>query len=104
MDAHTHRTVSHILYAEEVDMGGMPVRQPLPTQNVEAIDPFLLLHCGTIDVPEDIDPKHAGVGPHPHRGFSPVTFVFEGAVHHRDSRGNSSIIGAGGTQWRRSDR
>jgi hypothetical protein len=42
---------------------------------------------------------HAGVGPHPHRGFSPVTFIFKGGVHHRDSRGNDSVIYAGGAQW-----
>ena len=40
-----------------------------------------------------------GVGPHPHRGFSPVTFIFEGEVHHQDSRGNKGTIGKGGTQW-----
>ena len=82
-----------------VDMGGLPVRQPLPTQRVEQIDPFLLLHHADIKVPAHIEPDHAGVGPHPHRGFSPVTFIFKGGVHHRDSRGNDSVIYAGGAQW-----
>ncbi|MEM0998358.1 MAG: pirin family protein [Bacteroidota bacterium] len=36
---------------------------------------------------------------HPHRGFSPVTFIYKGSVHHRDSIGNDSVVGAGGTQW-----
>ena len=40
-----------------------------------------------------------GVGPHPHRGFAPVTYIFEGNIHHRDSMGNSSIVHKGGTQW-----
>ena len=82
-----------------VDMGGMPVRQPLPTQRVEQIDPFLLLHHADLKVPAHIQPDHAGIGPHPHRGFSPVTFIFKGGVHHRDSRGNDSVIYAGGAQW-----
>ena len=82
-----------------VDMGGMPVRQPLPTQQVEQIDPFLLLHHADIKVPAHIVPDRGGIGPHPHRGFSPVTFIFKGGVHHRDSRGNDSIIYAGGAQW-----
>lgn len=82
-----------------VDMGGMPVRQPLPSQHVEQIDPFLLLHHADINVPAHLEPDHAGVGPHPHRGFSPVTFIFKGGVHHRDSRGNDSVIYAGGAQW-----
>ena len=80
-------------------MGGMPVRQPLPTQQVQQIDPFLLLHHANIKVPAHIRPDKAGVGPHPHRGFSPVTFIFKGGVHHRDSRGNDSVVYAGGAQW-----
>ncbi|SHH96587.1 hypothetical protein SAMN04488109_6291 [Chryseolinea serpens] len=94
-----NRTVSRILYAQEVDMGGMPIRQPFPTQQVEQIDPFLLLHHADIKVPEHLDPDDAGVGPHPHRGFSPVTFIFKGGVHHRDSRGNDNVVYAGGAQW-----
>lgn len=94
-----NRTVARLLYAHKVDMGGMPIRQPLPTQQVQQIDPFLLLHHADIKVPVHLDPNHAGVGPHPHRGFSPVTFIFKGGVHHRDSRGNDSIIYAGGAQW-----
>jgi quercetin 2,3-dioxygenase len=93
------RTVSQLLYAHQVDMGGMPIRQPLPTQRVDQIDPFLLLHHADIKAPTTIDPDDAGVGPHPHRGFSPVTFIFKGGVHHRDSRGNDSTIYAGGAQW-----
>lgn len=82
-----------------MDMGGLPIRQPLPTQQVEQIDPFLLLHHANVKVPTHLEPDHAGVGPHPHRGFSPVTFIFNGGVHHRDSRGNDSVIYAGGAQW-----
>ncbi|MEQ8424469.1 MAG: pirin family protein [Cyclobacteriaceae bacterium] len=94
-----NRSVARVLYAQPVDMGGMPIRQPLPTQQVQQIDPFLLLHHANIKVPRHIDPDKAGVGPHPHRGFSPVTFIFQGGVHHRDSRGNNSKVYAGGAQW-----
>ncbi len=94
-----NRSVSNMLYAQMVDMGGFPVRQPLPTQKVEQVDPFLLLHHADIKAPMHIEPDNAGIGPHPHRGFSPVTFIFKGGVHHRDSRGNDSTIYAGGAQW-----
>ncbi len=94
-----NRTVSQLLYAQLVDMGGFPVRQPFPTQRVDQIDPFLLLHHADIQAPSHLDPDDAGVGPHPHRGFSPVTFIFKGGVHHRDSRGNDNVIYAGGAQW-----
>lgn len=80
-------------------MGGLLVRQPFPTQQVDRIDPFLLLHHARIKISAERNALTLGVGPHPHRGFSPVTFVYEGDVHHRDSRGNSSVVAAGGTQW-----
>jgi redox-sensitive bicupin YhaK (pirin superfamily) len=94
-----NRSVTHLLYAHPYDMGGMPIRQPFPTTNVQQVDPFLLLHHADIKVPTHLDPDHAGVGPHPHRGFSPVTFIFKGGVHHRDSRGHDSVVYAGGAQW-----
>jgi redox-sensitive bicupin YhaK (pirin superfamily) len=80
-------------------MGGMPVRQAFPSSKMEAPDPFLLLHHANIKVPTHTQTRHAGVGPHPHRGFSPVTFIFKGGVHHRDSRGNNNVVYEGGTQW-----
>jgi redox-sensitive bicupin YhaK (pirin superfamily) len=94
-----NRTIKSILYAQPIDMGGMPIRQPFPSARAEQIDPFLLLHHADIKVPTHVETKHAGVGPHPHRGFSPVSFIFKGGVHHRDSRGNDNIVYAGGTQW-----
>jgi quercetin 2,3-dioxygenase len=94
-----NRTVNTLLYADPHDMGGMPIRQPFPSARVEQIDPFILLHHAVVKVPKHLEPDHAGVGPHPHRGFSPVTFIFKGGVHHRDSRGNDSIVYEGGAQW-----
>jgi redox-sensitive bicupin YhaK (pirin superfamily) len=93
------KEVSRISFAEMVDMGGFPVRQPLPTAKIDQVDPFLLLHHHRGKVPAGSDHKTKGVGPHPHRGFSPVTFVYEGEVHHRDSRGNSQVVSEGGVQW-----
>jgi redox-sensitive bicupin YhaK (pirin superfamily) len=94
-----NRRVSQLLYGQTVDMGGIPLRQPFPTLRVDQIDPFLLLHHADLKAPKNTNPDHAGVGPHPHRGFSPVTFIFKGGVHHRDSRGNNSVIYEGGAQW-----
>jgi quercetin 2,3-dioxygenase len=60
--------------------------------------PFLLLHWG---VKKYFEPtlKKLGVGSHPHRGFETVTLVFEGELEHRDSHGNSGLIGKGEAQW-----
>lgn len=95
----TNRTIKSIVYGQPQDMGGMPIRQPFPSAKAERIDPFLLLHHVDVKVPTHLEPRHAGVGPHPHRGFSPVTFIFKGGVHHRDSRGNNNVVYEGGTQW-----
>lgn len=94
-----NRKISKVIYGEMMDMGGFPVRQPLPSAGLDQLDPFILLHHADVRVPANVEPRHAGVGPHPHRGFSPVTFIFKGGVHHRDSRGNDSVIYEGGTQW-----
>ena len=94
-----NRTVKTILYGQPFDMGGLPIRQPIPSGKTEQVDPFLLLHHADVKVPQHKPVDTSGVGPHPHRGFSPVTFIFKGGVHHRDSRGNDSVIYAGGTQW-----
>ena len=92
MNSGSNRSVIRLIYASIVDMGGFPVRQPLPVKGVDQIDPFLLLHHAEVKVPEDRDPGTAGIGPHPHRGFSPVTFVINGEVHHRDSWGNNQTL------------
>lgn len=93
------KTVKHILPAQTIDMGGFPVKQALPTNLMEQFDPFLLLHHGQIKPIHNRPANVQGVGPHPHRGFSPVTFVIEGEVHHRDSRNNSQIAKQGEVQW-----
>lgn len=95
----THKTVKYLLEAATIDMGGFPVKQAFPTQQIEQVDPFLLLHHGQAEFSSNRPARIQGIGPHPHRGFSPVTFVIEGEVHHRDSRGHSQIAKAGEVQW-----
>ena len=93
------RKISNRIYAPLLNMGELKVRQPLPSEHLEYLDPFILLHHGHMIFDPDEDLVRAGVGPHPHRGFSPVTFVFKGGSQHRDSRGNKQQVMAGGTQW-----
>jgi len=95
----TLKNIKYLLPAVDVDMGGFMVKQPLPTQKVERVDPFLLLHHVRTHYYDDRPAKVQGIGPHPHRGFSPVTFVIEGELHHRDSRGNNQIAKEGEVQW-----
>ena len=93
------KKVIHFLPAVEIDMGGFHVKQPLPTAKVDQLDPYLLVHHARSKFSDNRPAKTQGIGPHPHRGFSPVTFVIEGELHHRDSRGNNQVALAGEVQW-----
>lgn len=96
----SHRTFQTVVKATALNMDGFRVVQPLPHSRLQHVDPFLLLHhAGPTTIEPGTPARWAGVPPHPHRGFEPVTFVFQGGVHHRDSRGNDSVIGPGGVQW-----
>ena len=93
------RTVAHVLPSHELSMGPFKVYQPLPTQRVDQIDPFLLLHhFGPFEV-EAGGRDPLDLGPHPHRGFEPVTFLYQGGIRHRDSRDNTGHLEAGDVQW-----
>ena len=78
---------------------GFPVRNLFPSNGVaEAVNPFLMLDYAG---PQVFPPSNQrrGVGQHPHRGFETVTIVYQGSVAHRDSTGQSGVIGPGGVQW-----
>ncbi|WP_017881557.1 pirin family protein, partial [Burkholderia pseudomallei] len=57
------------------------------------------MHFGALRVLNDdrIAPTR-GFGMHPHRDMEIVTYVLEGALAHRDSMGNGSIVRAGDVQ------
>ncbi len=94
----TSRSIAHILKGERLNVGKAEVKQPLPTAHVEQISPFLLLHhFGPTAAAPGEDPLD--VGPHPHRGFEPVTFLYRGGIRHKDSRGNEGILADGDVQW-----
>ena len=93
------KKVKSLIGSQTIDMDGILVQQVLPSKPFEHLDPFLLLHHHHSFVQSHTNPFQSGIGPHPHRGFSPITFVLQGAVHHRDSRGNSSVVEKGGVQW-----
>lgn len=93
------KSVRQIISSQKVKMGSVDIEQPLPWKDIQQIDPFLLIHHWKDEFPGGQDPASVGVGPHPHRGFAPVSFIYKGEIHHRDSLGNESIIGPGGTQW-----
>ena len=93
------RSINKIIPAQKVNMGGHLLEQPLPNNVMSQLDPFLLIHHAEWELKGNQQQKDVGIGGHPHRGFSPVTFVFQGDIRHQDSFGNDAIVQAGGTQW-----
>jgi quercetin 2,3-dioxygenase len=85
------RIIRKITAKPSIDGAGATVQRLFPTPELRNLDPFVLL--------DDFDVRRpAGFPDHPHRGFEAFTYMIEGAFHHRDSLGNDSIIGPGGTQ------
>jgi redox-sensitive bicupin YhaK (pirin superfamily) len=94
----TYKSIKHLGESPLVNMGPIRLRQPIPTADVENVDPFLLLHhYGPYAISEFNNPFD--LGPHPHRGFEPITLLFQGEQLHRDSLGNESLVRAGDVQW-----
>ena len=93
------RSIKKIIPSQKVNMGGIVLDQPLPFRGQEQIDPFLLVHHWENKHEGGEKQLQVGVGPHPHRGFSPVTFIFKGGIYHQDSAGHQKLVEAGGTQW-----
>ena len=94
----TNRSVDRIVHAVTTLEGeGFVVHRPFPTPKLDDIDPFLLLdRMGPIT----LAPGEAkGAPDHPHRGFETVTYILEGTMEHKDSRGNSGKLGPGDVQW-----
>lgn len=93
-----YKTIEKVVTSPLVNMGPIRLRQPLPTQGLENVDPFILLHhYGPYAISEFNNPFD--LGPHPHRGFEPITLLFKGEQFHRDSLGNEMTVKAGGVQW-----
>lgn len=92
------RNIKQITYASEFQMGPMRVKQPLPAKDLEQVSPFVLLHHAGPDHHEAGKPR-TRLNAHPHRGFEPVTFLFQGKIHHKDSLGNEGFLNAGDVQW-----
>jgi len=93
------KSIKQIIPSQKVDMGGHILEQPLPNKIINQLDPFLLIHHAEWELKGNQKQKQVGIGGHPHRGFSPVTFVFQGDIRHQDSFGNDATVKAGGTQW-----
>lgn len=91
------KKIKSIHTAPETMMGSIKIRQAFPLRGIEQVSPFILLHHFDFTyLPHE---NNFNVPPHPHRGFSPVTFLFEGSIEHEDSVGNKHVVYNNEVQW-----
>jgi redox-sensitive bicupin YhaK (pirin superfamily) len=75
------------------DLGAFAVRRTLPAKGRTMVGPFIFVDQfgpAAFDIGAGMD-----VRPHPHINLSTVTYLFEGAIDHRDSLGTYATIRPG---------
>ncbi|MEO6112844.1 MAG: pirin family protein [Sphingomicrobium sp.] len=75
------------------DLGDFKVRRTLPAKSRTMVGPFIFVdQFGPARLPPG---QGMDVRPHPHINLATVTYLFEGAIEHRDSLGTRCIIEPG---------
>ncbi len=79
------------------DIGGLEVRRALPSLQARSVGPFVFVdHMG----PALFEPvRGIDVRPHPHIGLATVTYLWAGALRHRDTLGSLQDILPGDVNW-----
>ncbi len=72
------------------DLGGFEVRRALPSARRQMVGPFIFFD--QMGPAEFLTGQGVDVRPHPHIGLSTVTYLIDGAMHHRDSLGSDAWI------------
>jgi redox-sensitive bicupin YhaK (pirin superfamily) len=89
--------IDMIIEERERDIGNFTVGRLLPFRKKRAVGPFVFIdHMGPVELSKDED---FDIGPHPHIGLSTLTYLFEGAIMHRDSIGSEVEILPGAVNW-----
>lgn len=79
-----------------VDGAGVHLVRVLGNQTVDVYDPILMLDSFDSTNPADYT---AGFPMHPHRGIETISYVYKGAMQHKDSLGSEDTVTDGGVQW-----
>ena len=79
------------------DIGGFEVRRALPATQRQMVGPFIFFD--QIGPGEFLTGRGLDVRPHPHIGLSTVTYLFDGAIQHKDSLGTDQSIQPGDVNW-----
>ncbi|MEJ2884563.1 pirin family protein [Pedobacter sp. GR22-6] len=79
------------------NIGNFMVGRLLPFREKRMVGPFAFIdHMGPVSLS---DHEQLDVPPHPHIGLSTLTYLFEGAIMHRDSLGTAIEIKPGQVNW-----
>lgn len=79
------------------NIGNFLVGRLLPFRQKRSIGPFVFIdHMGPACM---ADHENFDVPPHPHIGLSTLTYLFDGAIMHRDSIGTAVEIQPGAVNW-----
>lgn len=99
----TQRSILATIEPQMVIEGAdVKLRRSISPRISNLYDPFLLFDHFAFNDP--IEGPIQGFPTHPHRGIETVTYMLEGNVRHRDSLGNTGVIGPGDVQWMTSGR
>lgn len=79
------------------DIAGQPILRPLPSAKCRSVGPFVFFD----HMLEQAYPAGSGmnINQHPHIGLSTLTYLFEGALQHKDSLGSDQIVQPGDVSW-----
>lgn len=86
-----------IIEERAADLGNFLVGRLLPFRQKRMVGPFIFIdHMGPahLSTYQNLD-----VGPHPHIGLATLTYLFDGAIMHRDTLGNELEIQPGAVNW-----
>ncbi len=85
--------IETVVVARARDLGGFEVRRALPSAARQMVGPFIFFD--QFGPAEFLTGQGVDVRPHPHIGLSTVTYLLQGAMHHRDSLGTDHWIKPG---------
>lgn len=89
--------IGMIIEERAADIGNFLVGRLLPFRQKRMVGPFIFIdHMGPANLK---DYQNLDVPPHPHIGLSTLTYLFEGAIMHRDSLGSEVEIMPGAVNW-----
>ena len=89
--------ILHLIRPHTRDIG-FPVKRLLPSAATQTVGPFIFLdHMGPMIF--EAAGHEGDVRPHPHIGLATVTYLFSGAMMHRDSLGHVQRIEPGDVNW-----